>query len=203
MWTRIVLSLVALCGVAAQDRMPPIPSDRMTEAQKKAADELIAGRRGAIFGPFIPLLRSPEFMSRLQKMGEYLRFESALGAKLNELVILVTARHWTQQFEFDAHQSLALKAGLKQDLITAIAQGRRPPALAEDEQIVYDFCTELQQNKSVSDATYAAAVRKFGEQAVIDMIGVSDYYSMLAMIMNVARTPLPPGRTPPLASMPR
>jgi 4-carboxymuconolactone decarboxylase len=188
---------------AAQDRMPPIPKDKMTEAQKKAADELTSGRRGALIGPFHPLLRSPEFMSRLQKTGEYLRFSNSIGPKLTELVILLTARDWTQQFEFNAHQPLGLKAGLKQELIAAIAEGRRPIGMAEDEEIAYDFCTELHRNQSVSDATYTRAVKRFGEQGVIDMTGLTGYYTVLAMIMNVARTPLPEGAQPPLALFPR
>ena len=197
------LALAIWFGVHAQDRMPPIPRDKMTEAQKKAADELIAGRRGNLAGPFHPLLRSPEFMGRLQKMGEYLRFENALGQPLTEFVILLTARQWTQQYEFDAHQALALKAGVGQDLITAIAEGRRPAAMAEDQQIAYDFCMELQRNKSVSDDTYARALKRFGERGVVDMIGVTGYYSMIAMVMNVTRTPLAPGKTAPLAAFPR
>jgi 4-carboxymuconolactone decarboxylase len=186
----------------AQDRMPPIPAEKMNDAQKKAAEELVAGRRGAVAGPFVPLLRSPEFMSRLQKMGEYLRYDSKLGHKLNEFVILVTARQWTQQYEWDVHAPLALKAGVKQEIIDAIRDGRRPSGMAEDEEIVYDFLMELRRTQSVSDATYARTVQKFGEQGVIDMVGVTGYYSMLAMIMNVARTPLPAGKNPPLDSFP-
>jgi 4-carboxymuconolactone decarboxylase len=195
--------LVVQAIAAAQDRMPPIPRDRMTEAQKKAADELISGRRGALIGPFHPLLRSPELMSRLQKTGEYVRFENSLGPKLTELVILLTAREWTQQFEFNAHQPLGLKAGLNQDVIAAIAEGRRPPGMADDEEIAYDFCTELHRNQSVSDTTYARALKRFGEQGVIDMTGLTGYYTVLAMIMNVARTPLPEGVKPPLAAFPK
>jgi 4-carboxymuconolactone decarboxylase len=207
-WRNIVkfrnLTLIACAflSAAAQDRMPPIPRDKMTEAQRKAADELIAGRRGAVIGPFIPSLRSPEFMSRLQKLGEYVRFENTLGPRLTEFVILLTARQWTQQYEFDAHQPLALKAGVEKELITAIAEGRRPLAMAEDQQIAYDFCMELQRNKSVSDATYARAAKTFGEQGIIDLIGISGYYSTIAMIMNVARTPLAPGKTPLLPALP-
>jgi len=201
-----IVAALVLCmeaGAAAQDRMPPIPRDKMTEAQKKAADELIAGRRGALVGPFHPLLRSPELMSRLQKTGEYLRFSNSIGPKLTELVILLTARDWTQQFEFNAHQPLGLKAGLKQELIEAIAEGRRPEGMAEDEAAVYDFCGELQRNRSVSDATYARAAKRFGEQGVIDMTGLTGYYTVLAMIMNVARTPLPEGAKAPLAVFPK
>ena len=183
--------------------MPPLGSDQMTEAQQKAAAELVAGPRGRVIGPFVPLLRSPEFMSRLQKTGEYLRFHSALGARLNEFVILLTARRWTQQFEWHAHYPIALKAGIKADVAQAIAEGRRPVGMAEDEEVVYDFCNELFLTQGVSDTTYAGAVMKFGEQGVIDMLGVAGYYSMLAMIMNVARTPLPDGASPPLRSFPR
>src|SRR5450755_2752809 len=96
----ICAMFLILGSSAAQDRMPPIPADKMTDAQKKAAEELITGQRGELVGPFVPLLRSPEFMSRLQKMGAYLRYDNSLGRKLTEFVILLTARQWTQQFEW-------------------------------------------------------------------------------------------------------
>ncbi|MBZ5699667.1 MAG: carboxymuconolactone decarboxylase family protein [Acidobacteriia bacterium] len=182
--------------------MPPIATDKMTDAQKKAAEELVAGPRGSLVGPFVPLLRSPEFLSRLQKTGEYLRFNTKLGSNISEFIILVTARQWTQQFEWDTHYSLALKAGVKAETVAAVAEGRRPTGMSADEEIVYDFLAELRQNQSVSDATYSRAIKRFGEQGVIDMTGIAGYYSMLAMIMNVARTPLPPGKTPPLSLYP-
>ena len=191
-------------AAAAQDRMPPIPKDKMTEAQKKAFDEVTSGPRGAggAEGPFVPLLRSPEFMSVLQKTGEYVRFHNSIGPKLTEFVILLTARQWTQQYEYDVHQVNGLKAGVKQETISAITEGRRPTGMAADEEIVYDFCTELRQNQSVSDATDARAVSKFGEQGVIDMTGLVGYYTTLAMIMNVARSPLADGKKAPLAPFP-
>jgi 4-carboxymuconolactone decarboxylase len=178
--------------------MPPIPQDKLTEAQKNAAAELLAGQRAAatVTGPFVPLLRSPEFLSRLQKTGEYLRFQNALGPKLTEFVILFTARQWTQQYEFATHLPLALRAGVKPEVTDAIREGRRPTGMAADEEAVYDFCAELRQNQSVSDATYARAVSRFGERGVIDMTGLVGYYTTLAMIMNVARTPVPDGKTP-------
>ena len=195
---------------APQDRMPPIPADKMTDAQKRAAEELVAGPRGALVGaralldvgPFVPLLRSPEFMSRLQKMGEYFRYNTKLGSSISEFIILVTARQWTQQFEWDLHYSLALKAGVKAETLAAVAEGRRPTGMSADQEIVCDFLAELRQNQSVSDATYSRAIKRFGEQGVIDMVGIAGYYSMLAMIMNVARTPLPPGKTRPLSLYP-
>ena len=197
------LILFAFAGsTAAQDRMPPIPADKLTPAQKKAADELIAGPRGALVGPFIPLLRSPELMSRLQKVGEYVRYQNSLGHKLTEFAIVITSRHWTQEFEWDTHYDLALKAGMDPEILAAVREGRRPAAMPADVEVVYDFCTELQQNQSVTDATYARATKSLGEQGVIDLTATVGYYTVLAMILNVARTPLPPGRSPGLASFP-
>jgi 4-carboxymuconolactone decarboxylase len=202
-FTVVACALFSVLGsAAAQDRMPPISTDKMTDAQKKAAEELIAGPRGALVGPFIPLLRSPELMSRLQKTGAYLRFNSSLPPKVSEFVILLTSRQWTQQFEWDAHLPLALKAGVQPEVSAAMSEGRRPMGMDPDEELAYDFCTELYQDQSVSDATYERAVKRFGEQGVIDMVGLRGYYSMLAMIMNVARTPLPEGKTPKLAFFP-
>jgi 4-carboxymuconolactone decarboxylase len=195
--------LLVVGAAAAQNRMPPVPKDKMTEAQKKALEEVIASRgAGGAEGPFVPMLRSPELMNRLQTLGEYVRFHNSIGTKLTEFVILLTARQWTQQYEYDAHQPLALKAGLNQDIISAITEGRRPTGMAADEEIVYDFCNELRQNQSISDATYTRAVSKFGEQGVIDMTGLVGYYTTLAMIMNVARSPLPEGKKAPLAPFP-
>jgi 4-carboxymuconolactone decarboxylase len=203
--TRLCGAILLSMTAAAQDRMPPIPADKMTEAQKKAAAELAAGPRGAYSsrGPFVPLVRSPELMSRVQKVGEYLRYSSSLPQKLVEMTVLMTARRWTQQFEWNAHYPLALKAGLKKDVADAIAEGRHPAEMTEDEETAYNFTTELNQNGSVSDPTYARAVGTFKEQGVIDLIAVNGYYSLLGMVMGVARTPLAPGDTPMLKPFPR
>jgi len=202
-----LLGLSAPAGTAAAegvtDRMPPIPMDQMTEAQKKAAEEVIAGPRKALVGPFNPLLRSPEFMSRLQRVGEYLRFNTKLGSNISEFIILLTARQWTQQFEWDSHQDLALKAGIKPETIKAIGEGRRPGTMTPDEEMVYEFCTELRLHQSVCDASYAQIASRFGEQGVIDIVGLCGYYTLLGMVMNVARTPLPAGKAPGLAMFPR
>jgi 4-carboxymuconolactone decarboxylase len=196
-------SASAAAAESVTDRMPPIPMDQMTEAQRKAAEEVIAGPRKALVGPFNPLLRSPEFMSRLQRVGEYLRFSTKLGSNISEFIILLTARQWTQQFEWDSHQDLALKAGIKPETIKAIGEGRRPSAMTPDEEMVYEFCTELRLHQSVCDASYTQIANRFGEQGVIDIVGLCGYYTLLGMVMNVARTPLPPGKTPPLAMFPR
>ena len=203
MRTLLVAALLALAPPAiAQDRMPEIPAGKMTEAQKKAAEEFAAGRGTPVFGPFVPLLRSPEVMLRAKAMGDYLRFKNSLPAKLSEFTILITSRQWTQQYEWDVHYPIAIKAGLSPEIAKAVADGRRPQNMPADEDLVYDFVTELHDTKSVSDATYARAVARFGEQGVIDMIGVNGYYTLLAMVMNTARTALPPDHKPALPVFP-
>jgi 4-carboxymuconolactone decarboxylase len=183
--------------------MPPIPADKLTEAQRKAIDEFKAARSADISGPFIPLLRSPEVMTRARAMGDYLRFRSSLPPRLSEFVILLTARRWTQQYEWNAHQPLALAGGLKSDIVSAVAEGRRPERMAADEEALYALADEVQRNQSVSDATYAKAIAAVGEQGLIDALGLMGQYTMLAMVLNAARTPLPPGAKPALAPFPR
>jgi 4-carboxymuconolactone decarboxylase len=183
--------------------MPPIPAERMTPAQREVAQELVAGRRGAVIGPFIPALRSPELTRRLQKVGEYLRYEPALAPRLREMVILLTARQWTQDFEWDVHAPLAETEGLARHIIDGIAAGRRPSPMAHEEALVHDFFWELQRTCAISDETYAASIAAFGEQGVVDLVGLVGYYTTLAMLMNVARTPMPPDRPTVLRSLPR
>ncbi|WP_183442391.1 carboxymuconolactone decarboxylase family protein [Pseudoduganella violacea] len=180
------------------ERLGPIPFAEMTTAQQAAAQAVIDGPRGSLYGPFVPLLRSPELMSCAQRLGEYLRYRSAIGTRLSELAILVTARAWDQPVEWAIHAPIAAEAGIRPDVIDAIAQRRAPSGLAADEQAVYDFCTELQRDKRVSDASYAAALSQFGEHGVTDLTGLNGYYALLAMVMNVAQTPAPASSAPPL-----
>lgn len=198
-----VVALAFTASAAAQDRMPPIPADRLTAAQQQAIAEFEAARKTGLSGPFWPLLRSPEVMSRARAMGDYLRFTSVLPPRLSEFAIIITARQWTQNYEWDVHAPLAEKGGLKASIIAAVADGRRPEGMAADEDLIWTFCDELQRTQSVSDATYAKAVAAFGEQGVVDLVGISGYYTMLAMMLNTARTPVPPGHTPALRAFPR
>jgi 4-carboxymuconolactone decarboxylase len=207
--TRLRSTLIACAAaavfaspLAAQDRMPPIPADQLTDAQKKAAEVFAEGRGYALRGPFVPLLRSPEVMLRAKAMGDYLRFKSVLPPRVNEMVILITAREWTQQYEWNAHYPAALKAGLRREIADAIAQGVRPSGMAEDEEIAYDTATEILRQKRVSDPTWRRAVAKFGEQGVIDLLGVAGYYNFLAIVMNATRTAMPEGVAEPLKRYP-
>ena len=174
---------------SSEDRMPPIPRERMTEAQRAAADELIAGPRKAVKGPFIPLLRSPELMARLQRVGEYLRFQSALPARLSEFATLLVARHWTQQFEWTVHVPLAIAAGTSPATIATLREGHRPETMSDVEAVVYDLLAELDGRKSISDTLYAEGVRRLGEQGLLDLLGLVGYFTTISMVLNVARTP--------------
>lgn len=190
----------------AQDRMPAIPTERLTPAQVKAIEEFVAVRGPSVtgpFGPFVPLLRSPELMVRAGALGEYLRYRSALPPRLSEMAILLVARRWTQQYEWYAHEPPARKAGLSAEIISAIAEGRRPDTMTSDEAALYDLYDEIHRIQSASDPTYTRAKAAFGEQGVMDAMGILGYYTMLAMVMNTARTPLPEGVQAPLRPLPQ
>jgi 4-carboxymuconolactone decarboxylase len=190
--------------IGPNERMPAIPRDQMDDAQRAAADELIAGPRKGVKGPFIPLLRSPQLMARLQKVGEYLRFESALSRRVNEFVTLVVSRAWTQQFEWAAHVPLAIGAGTAAQTIEALREGRRPTGMSRDEELAYDFTIELQRSCGVSDATYRACVEAFGERGLIDLVGLIGYFTTVSMVLNVAHTPAEAGaHLEPLPFLPR
>jgi 4-carboxymuconolactone decarboxylase len=194
MMFRLNIPLLVLAGimlvagpVLAQQRLPTIAPQQYTAEQKKAAEDFLAARNVPVFGPFEPMMHSPEVMSIARSTGDYLRYHSAIGNTLSELVILVTAREWSQDYEWYVHQPIALKAGISKDIADAIADGRRPVAMSADEETVYDFTIELQKNKRVSDATFSRAEQRFGKKGVVDMVAISGYYTSLAMQLNTAR----------------
>jgi 4-carboxymuconolactone decarboxylase len=177
----------------AADRLPPLSEEQMTAEQRAAAAEISSGPRGAVIGPFAPLLRSPELMTRLQKVGEYLRFESPLERRLFEMTILYVARWWDQQFEWTFHHPLALEAGLDPAIADAIAEDRRPDGMDGAAGAVWDLLDELHRTRRVSDATYARALAELGEVGVVEVVASAGYYTTLAIVMNTARTPAPGG----------
>ena len=201
----VMVAVVVIAGtipVMTQDRLPPIPTDKQSVEQRKAAEIFRANRKQDVFGPFVPLLRSPEAMLRVMAMGDYFRFKTLFPVKLNEFIILITARHFTQQYEWSFHYPIAVKEGLSRDIITAIGEGRRPTGMSADEEIIHNFCTELLHNNSVSDPTYARVVARWGEQGVIEVVGVVGYYTFQSMVLNTARTSPAPG-APLLAPFPK
>jgi 4-carboxymuconolactone decarboxylase len=182
-------------------RFKPLSPETMTPEQKEVADRIMAGPRKGMRGPFSALLRSPELADSAQKLGEYVRFKTSISPRLNELAILLTARRWSAQYEWYAHHRLAMQAGLSPDIATAIAEGKRPAAMGPEETIVYNFCHELIETGQVSDPSYKAVVDKFGERGAIDLIGVMGYYSLVSMVLNVDRVPIPEGGKAPLAAL--
>jgi len=202
--TSILLATALLAtgfAARAQDRLPPLPKEQLTDEQTQALAEFVAAR-GQPTGPWNVLLRSPELMKRTRGLSDYLRFESVLPGYLRELAILMTARQWGQNYEWNAHYPLAIDEGFSADMAQAIAEGRRPDGMLEDEVILYDLVVELQRNHGVSDATYARAVERFGEQGVVETVSLVGYYTMISMILNTARTPLPADAKPALAPFP-
>ena len=205
----LVLILIALglhpAPVAyAQNRMPPIPESEMTDAQRELAEWYRGERDGArLAGPWVPLSRSPEVARLMIDMRSHVANRSLLNPQLTEIPILIAAREWSQQFEWNAHARIAERAGLNTEIIAAIAEGRRPGEMSEEEEILYDFCMELQRSKSVSDATYDRTLAAFGQDRIIEAVALQGYYALLAMVMNTARTPLPEGTVPPLPMLPR
>ncbi len=186
----------------APTRWGPIPEDKMTAAQKAAIDAVMSGPRKHMGGPFAALSRSPELMNRVQKLGEYLRFLCPLEKRLGEFAAIIAARHYNQQFEWWAHYRQAVEAGLKKDIADAVGEGRRPVGMAQDEEVLYDFLTEALRNNGVCDTTYARTVKQYGEQNMVDILAVAGYYGLLALVMNVARTPVPEGHALPLPALP-
>jgi len=178
-------------------RYPELRPEQMTEAQKRVYQAIAAGPRGGVRGPFNALLRSPELADRVQKVGEYLRFGTSLPPRLNELAILVNARFWDSKYEWYAHRPLAEKGGLAPAIADDLARNRRPGNMQADETIVYEFCTVLHTTHTVDDALFERAVTTLGEQGVIDLIGVSGYYTLVSMVLNVAEIPLPAGAQAP------
>lgn len=174
-------------------RRAEVDLDLLTPDQQKAADEIVAGPRGSIRGPFVPWLHSPELARRAQRLGEFARFHTTLPERLKELAVLCTARHWAAQFEWWAHAPLAIKAGLPEAVVEAIAHDRPPAFEAADEAAVYAFAQELYATRRISDATYRAVEDLVGARGAVELVGVLGYYALVSMTLNVFEVPAPDG----------
>lgn len=175
------------------DRLPPLPSDQWSSEQRACAEEIIAGPRGALVEPFIPMLRSPELCTHAQRMGEYLRYRSAIGQRLSELAILITARHWDQQVEWSIHAPIAIREGISPAVVEAIAKRQEPIYDKDDERLVHLLVKQTLQDRRIDDQTWKNAIQAFDEQGVVDVLGIVGYYTMLSFMMNGAQTPPPAG----------
>jgi 4-carboxymuconolactone decarboxylase len=178
------------------ERFKPLSLEEMTPEQRRMAENVLAGPRKALRGPFSALVYSPETGDYAQKLGAQVRFNNSLPEKLKELAILTVARFWTAQFEWYAHHRLALEAGLDAAIADAIAEGKRPAKMSAEEAAIYTFCTELLETREVSDQTFAAVRDRFGERGVIDLICTMGYYCLVSMTLNVNRYPIPADAKP-------
>jgi 4-carboxymuconolactone decarboxylase len=205
---RLIVITVAIVGAVVMlaqtrqlnlrgNRFEPLSWEKLTPQQKTLISDLLAGSRTNLDGPFNVLLRSPEMGNQAQKLGEYVRFHTSVPTRLNEMAILMTARWWSSQFEWYAHEPLAKKAGLSASLIDDIHAGKRPAGMQPDETIVYDFCTEMREHRRVSDTTFAAAKKLLGEKGVVDLAALMGYYDLVSIILNLDRYPLAAGATLP------
>lgn len=173
----------------ATERLPMPSAEQLSAEQRAAAQALIDGPRKGVYGPFLPLLRSPVLLERVASVGEYLRFQSVLAQRIRELATCAAARHVGNQFEWVMHAPLAIQAGVSAEAIAALRQGARPRSLAADEQDALDFAQELLATHGVSDLTYRAALARWGEQGVVELTTLIGYFAMVSWLMNVARTP--------------
>jgi 4-carboxymuconolactone decarboxylase len=199
-----VLAMVIALPAAAQEatgkRFPQLTLDQLNDQQRRLAEEILKVSSVGLGGPYNPLLRSPVLGDRMFRLLDYLRFNTSLDRRLNELAILVQARVWTSQVEWYAHQPLAITAGLSESIVADLKAGRRPAAMKTDEAVVYDLCMELSTTRQVSDPTWQRAKAIFTEQQIVDLISVSGTYAMVAMLLNAAQEPAP-GVTQPLAPL--
>ena len=177
------------------DRLPPIAPTQWTSAQRDCAQEIINGPRKALVEPFIPMLRSPELCTHAQRLGEYLRYRSVIGLQLSELAILVTARYWSQQVEWSIHVPIAIREGVPESVVTAIANGQEPAFLDANQALVWTFSRQILAHQAVEEPTWTRAIDAFGEQGAVDLLGVVGYYTMLSIMMNGSQTPPPAGST--------
>jgi 4-carboxymuconolactone decarboxylase len=179
-------------------RFEPLTSEMMTPEQRKVADVIQAGPRGAgLQGPFNALLRSPHLCDLVQQVGAYIRFGSSIPKALNELAICMVGRKWRAQFEFWAHRRFAIEAGLSPTILDAVAAGRRPEGMSADEAAVHDFAAALLDTGHVSDEAFERIKSRFGDQGVIDLTGAVGYYCLMSMVLNIDRVPVPNGEIPP------
>ncbi|MBO9513138.1 MAG: carboxymuconolactone decarboxylase family protein [Variovorax sp.] len=177
-------------------RIPLFPQDGMDAAQQAVLDKILSGPRGRIQGPLRAALHNPELADKWQALGALLRYGTSLPPRLSEIAILVTGRACNSPFEWYAHRIEGEKAGIEAPFLDALLAQSEPPAMSEDDAIVWRYAVELNRDRSVSDATYAAAVKRWGPRTVVELTALIGYYTMVAMTLNCHEIPLPEGISP-------
>src|ERR1700744_5051335 len=204
----MALLIAATQAGRAEDvtRFAPLKADELSPSQKAGSDRIAAPPRNAKFGapPYRAYIRNPELAPKLSALAEYLRWNTNLPPRLSEFAILITARQWTAQYEWFAHYPLAVKAGLDPKILGDLSAGRRPANMRDDEAALYDLAPPLYHDKKVSDPVYKAAIDKFGERGVMDVIGIIGYYDLVSMTLITAQVSAPADSTaPPLPALPK
>lgn len=184
---------------AGPDRFPQLGESQMSDARRAVVREITAGGKN-LSTPMKVLIRSPELARRAQKISEYLRFESTIPARIIQFAVIITARYWRAETMWHAHSKQAMDAGLDASIVADLLKGRHPAGMKPDEEAAYRFCTDLHQDKSISDAAFDPAMKLFGEEGTVDLIGVCGYYTLASMALKLARKPLPEGVQPVLQS---
>ena len=179
-------------------RIPLFPLEKMTVEQQRVYDAVVSGPRGVVVGPLRAALHRPELADKWQQFGEILRYRTSLPPRLSELAILVTARHWSSQLEWQQHAPAALKGGLAKEIVEAIRDGLQPAFAKEDEEAVFEFSSQLQERKSIEEKTYQRALDLLGVQGVVELTALIGYYTMVAMTLIAHQIPLPEGSKPEL-----
>lgn len=179
-----------------EPRMPLLTLETMDAEQKAVAEKLLSGPRKGMKGPFSALLRHPELCDKVQELGAVVRYKNAIPSALKEMAIIMTGRHWTASYEFQAHRRMALEAGLSQAICDAIAEGARPAAMSAEETAIYEFCSQLLGTGQVSDSAYEGIKSRWGEKGVVDLTSTVGYYCVASFVLNVSRHPMPEGAVP-------
>ncbi len=174
-------------------RMAPIEPAEMSGEQKSIADDIAAGPRGALGGPFHAWLRSPQLADKAQKLGAFCRFGTSLSPRRSELAILVTAAHWRANYEWFAHARIAREAGHDAAVIAALKARERPEFSDDGEALVHDYVRALIDRCRISDDLHERARAQLGEAGVVELVAIVGYYSLVAMTLNAFDVPLPEG----------
>lgn len=174
-------------------RFRELNESELSDAQKSAIKEIVAAPGKGLSSPMKVLVRSPELALRAKSISIYLNTMSSLTERILQMVILITAKYWRAETMWSSHSKQALKAGLSSNIVSALALGKHPEEMMENEDSAYRFCTELHNRKAVSDETFEAAIKVFGEKGVADLIAACGYYSLVAMALKAVNNKLPPG----------
>jgi 4-carboxymuconolactone decarboxylase len=178
-------------------RPPVLDEARLTAAQQEVFDAIRAGPRGVVEGPLRVWLQSPALAETAQRLGAFCRYGTRLPARLSELAIITVGAHWRSGFEWYVHAPIAQRAGIPAEAIEAIRTDGAPALTQADERAVYEFCRELLETRQVSDRAYDIAVRQLGLEAVVELVGLLGYYTLISMTINAFHVPLPSGASEP------